>query len=63
MAQKTGKKVIVEKIVEEIRLAHENFVAYAEDLETVGRKISAENLRDIINAIENLKYVLTHSIK
>lgn len=63
MAQKTGKKAIVGKIIEEIRLAHENFIAYAEDLETVGRKISAENLRDIINAIENLQYDLTHSVK
>ena len=57
------KRMILDSISERIMYAHEDFIVYAEELESLGRKRSAEKLRDIINDLECLRYDLRNSNK
>ena len=60
---KEEKAKILDSIVERIMFAHEEFVGVVQDLEDIGKTKSAEQLRDIINSIEELRYNLRNSLK
>ena len=60
---KKEKQERLDRIVEGIMDAHEDFISLAQDLDGIGRKASAEHLRDIVTAIEVLRWDLRNTIK
>ena len=60
---KEEKQKRLDSIVERIAFSHEDFVGVVQDLDEIGRTISAEHLRDIICDLENLLYDLRNSRK
>ena len=60
---KQEKQKRLDRIVESIMLAHEDFIGLAHDLDGIDRKASAEHLRDIVTAIEVLRYDLRNTAK